>query len=433
MTMKKSTLFILLFWIAGYIYAQTDRYPDFAVSNFTVAVPSHDGTTGMLIDKAHLLCDSVMLYDVLGQIPEGASAAINYTGGTQNARNDHDNPYAVMSRVLKIYADTHSESDLQSIYCPDDAERIHAILSNESYAERFWRMAMNMTEMKLLVSFYSSLTTTDTLCLVVACTLRNGNVDVIPYNMVRISNRWYLSAGLDSSYLAYNLSAYLVNHTMTDALADDDYDGDGVPNYTDNCPCVANADQRDEDGDGVGDVCDNCPHTANADQADSDFDGVGDACDISPSYYNPGQEDADGDGVPDSLDNCPYTVNPRQYDRDNDGIGDDCDPDIDGDGIPNEEDDDMDGDGIPNFEDNCPYHYNPSQADSDGDGIGDACDNCPLHFNPNQYDSDSDGWGDECDSDSDGDGIPNEIDNCPYQYNPHQEDSDCDGIGDVCE
>ena len=35
-----------------------------------------------------------------------------------------------------------------------------------------------------------------------------------------------------------------------------DRDGDGVPDSTDNCPNVANADQADRDGDGLGTVCD---------------------------------------------------------------------------------------------------------------------------------------------------------------------------------
>ncbi len=34
----------------------------------------------------------------------------------------------------------------------------------------------------------------------------------------------------------------------------------------------------DRDGDGMGDACDNCPDLANPDQKDTDHDGVGDAC-----------------------------------------------------------------------------------------------------------------------------------------------------------
>lgn len=46
------------------------------------------------------------------------------------------------------------------------------------------------------------------------------------------------------------------------AAASHDEDGDGVPDATDNCPGLANADQADGDGDGVGDACDAEPASA---------------------------------------------------------------------------------------------------------------------------------------------------------------------------
>ena len=48
--------------------------------------------------------------------------------------------------------------------------------------------------------------------------------------------------------------------------------------------------------------------------------------------------DLDNDGILDVDDNCPFVVNDDQLDTDGDGIGDACDPDVDGDGVPNEND-----------------------------------------------------------------------------------------------
>ncbi len=69
---------------------------------------------------------------------------------------------------------------------------------------------------------------------------------------------------------------------------DPDTDGDGVRDFTDNCPTTFNPDQTDTDGDGVGDACDNCVNTPNPDQADSNNNGIGDACDdATPPVITP--------------------------------------------------------------------------------------------------------------------------------------------------
>ena len=81
-----------------------------------------------------------------------------------------------------------------------------------------------------------------------------------------------------------------------------DHDGDGIPNETDNCPVVPNADQElvsdtshgvacgvldptsgtpsdpDTDADGLADGVDDCVWVADFDQADANGDGIGDAC-----------------------------------------------------------------------------------------------------------------------------------------------------------
>ncbi|MHB8634139.1 MAG: thrombospondin type 3 repeat-containing protein [Thermoplasmatota archaeon] len=133
---------------------------------------------------------------------------------------------------------------------------------------------------------------------------------------------------------------------------------------------------QDSDHDGICDAADNCPGVANHDQRDSLGNGIGDACrsvaatrrvaNVASAH---GPSDLDRDGIPDAADNCPVTPNHDQSDLDGDGIGDVCD-------------DDMDGDGIPNWApdphavlDNCPRVPNPDQRDTNGDGIGDACEN----------------------------------------------------------
>ena len=256
----------------------------------------------------------------------------------------------------------------------------------------------------------------------------------------------------------------------------EDLDGDGVGDFTDNCPVTANPDQADGDRDGWGDACDTCPADRDPDQADADHDAIGDACDSCVSVMNACQTDRDDDGPGDECDNCPEAANTDQADGDGDRLGDACDNcpavanfaqgDLDwdhvGDACDPCTDRDRDGFGDPDFPastcalDNCPATKNPDQADvvhpngigdacddPDGDGIVDLRDNCPDNANPGQEDTDWDGTADGCDpcTDPDGDGLGNPglpastcpLDNCPDTPNPLQEDADRDGLGNVCD
>jgi serine protease AprX len=115
----------------------------------------------------------------------------------------------------------------------------------------------------------------------------------------------------------------------------------------------------------------------------------------SATACDPPNPDLDGDGVPNDVDNCPTVSNPDQLntdgapdggdacdaDDDNDGVPDDIDAfpldpsesaDSDGDGVGNNADPDDDNDGVDDSVDVCPGF--DDRIDTDGDGIPDGCD-----------------------------------------------------------
>jgi len=422
-------LYMFLFVAAVTTYAQNCRFPAYNESEYTLTFDLYTDSLSIYVaDSSHCLCDLLYSYQVIGLAPSDSdNRIISLSGGNQNPFQTNTLP-SLLCRVLQAYM-SQDISLLKQQYRPNDVALIDTLFADTVVQQRFFSVISLAEKMKLLLTYQSGEFT--------VAMVRFYNSDTVlfttPYCMQKVDDQWHLAISIDSFSLTGNLQIFFDKKNFAEIMYGDDYDGDGVSNNTDNCPCIANPDQTDSDGDGIGDACDNCVNKSNPNQDDLDQDGVGDVCDNCKWTYNPYQEDSDGDAVGDSCDNCPFHVNPLQNDFDRDGIGDMCDDDIDGDGVPNTEDSDMDNDGIADTLDNCPIHFNPGQYDSDGDGIGDACDNCPMIYNPDQEDIDGDGVGDVCDEDRDGDGVVDEEDNCPDNFNPDQFDLDCDGVGDACD
>ena len=114
-----------------------------------------------------------------------------------------------------------------------------------------------------------------------------------------------LGSGREITTTSLSAGEHVITLTVTDS--DANHGAAAVP--------VRVSSQPDRDHDGVPDPADDCPDLANPDQKDSDGDGTGDACDL---------DDPDGDGYPDYADNCD-TISNDQRDSDGDGVGDACD------------------------------------------------------------------------------------------------------------
>ena len=138
--------------------------------------------------------------------------------------------------------------------------------------------------------------------------------------------------------------------------------------------------------------------------------------------------DLDNDGLPERFDNCPVDYNPDQEDFDGDGIGDSCDPDIDGDGVTNNQEtiDQTDPYDNCDFQDTSISLIITAARDCDHDGVPDDIDldddnDGILDTDETQEDFDKNGTGNGRDLDSDGDG-------CYDTYEAGFEDRDQDGI-----
>lgn len=195
----------------------------------------------------------------------------------------------------------------------------------------------------------------------------------------------------------YGKAHQMLGYSSTTAT---DINGDGVSDFIAGAPDISvgshtgsqgqvyvffggkSSSQTDDDLDRVGDDIDNCPEIANSDQKNNDDDALGDLCD----------PDDDNDTILDTDDAFPFDAT-ESVDTDLDGIGNNQDNDDDEDGMPDsyeltyalnpldasDASLDSDNDSLSNLEE-FRLGTNPNDDDTDSDGITDNIDNNPLVF-----------------------------------------------------
>ncbi|MFH1679515.1 MAG: PorV/PorQ family protein [Candidatus Eisenbacteria bacterium] len=182
----------------------------------------------------------------------------------------------------------------------------------------------------------------------------------------------FYGIGLDYAFVDEMEESFGNNHRISLNLAfgesERDRDGDGIPDYDDQCPNSAEdfdgfededgCPDLDNDGDGIVDELDSCPDEA------EDFDGMDDADGC------PEEDDQDRDGILDVDDKCPHQ--PEDFDgfEDKDGC-----PDVDN-----------DQDGILDADDRCMNNAETFNNFQDEDGCPDIAPketlkNCNFEFN----------------------------------------------------
>ena len=116
-------------------------------------------------------------------------------------------------------------------------------------------------------------------------------VDPINSNFQLLSNSPAINAGIAvGESFDYAGNPILALPDIGAYEQDGDYDSDGTPDSSDNCPLAANSAQSDFDGDGQGDVCD----------VDMDDDGLIND-DETTQGTDPLNPDTDGDGYRDGT------------------------------------------------------------------------------------------------------------------------------------
>lgn len=134
--------------------------------------------------------------------------------------------------------------------------------------------------------------------------------------------------------------------------------------------------------------------------------------------------DTDEDGIGDLIDNCPLIENSEQEDLDQDSWGDECDPDIDGDGIPNEFDRIIipaDGSGGEQPPDEIDTSRDSTNSGVDNDESDDVDgDSIPNQYDPFPLDSANNGTPNRWTNDASGNGYDDEFlrehDLSPYNF-----------------